>query len=84
MGKSVARAKSERIVDMGFGLVDSALDELRAGNVPFAQRALHDAEDVLTDIEERLQQLGAERGRPFGPLVEELRKSIRAAESECP
>ena len=73
----------EADVDIGFGLVDSALGELRVGNLPFAQRALRDAENVLTDIEQRMHQLDAGRSRPFGPLVDELRKSIRAAESEC-
>ena len=73
----------EADVDIGFGLVDSALGELRAGNLTFARRALQDAEKVLLDIDERLRQIDEERRGPFGPLVDELRKSIRAAESEC-
>ncbi len=73
----------EADVDIGFGLVDSALGELHAGNLTFARRALEDAEKVLIDIEERLRQLDAERSRPFGPLVDELRKAVHAAESKC-
>ena len=73
----------EADVDIAFGLVDDALDEFHAGNQTFAQNALREAEKVLADIEERLHQLDAARSAPFGPLVDELRKSIRAAQSEC-
>ena len=73
----------EADVEIGFGLVDSALGELRAGNLVFARRALQDAEKVLIDIEQRLLELDAEHSRPFGPLVDELRKAVHAAESEC-
>jgi len=73
----------EADVEIGFSLVDSALGELHAGNVPFAQRALQDAEKVLIDVEERLQGLDAEQSLPFGPLVDELRKAVHAAESKC-
>jgi len=73
----------EADVEIAFGLVDDALEELHDGNLPFAQHALVEAEKVLTDIDDRLQQLDAERRIPFGPLLEELRKSIRRAQSEC-
>lgn len=73
----------EADVDIAFGLVDDALEEFRGGNALFARHALAEAEKVLTDIEERLRHLDAERSAPFGPLVDELRKSIRTAESEC-
>jgi hypothetical protein len=73
----------EADVDMAFGLVDDALEEFRDGNVDFARSALGDAEKALSDIAERLGQIDAERRAPFGPLVDELRKAIRAAQSEC-
>ncbi len=73
----------EADVEIGFGLVDSALGELHAGNLPFAQRALQDAEKVLIDIGQRLQELDAQHSRPFGPLVDELRRAVHAAESKC-
>jgi hypothetical protein len=73
----------EADVEIGFGLVDSALGELRAGNLVFARRALEDAGKVLIDIEQRLQELGAEQRLPFGPLVDELRRAVHKAESEC-
>ena len=73
----------EADLEIGFGLVDSALGELRIGNLPFARRALEDAEKVLIDIEQRLQELDAEQSRLFGPPIDELRRSVHAVESEC-
>jgi len=73
----------EADVEIGFGLVDSALGELSVGNLSFAQRALQDAQKVLVDIDQRLQELDAEHSRPFGPLVDELRKAVHDAGSEC-
>ena len=73
----------EADVDMAFGLVDDAREEFHDGNVEFARGALDDAERVLTDIEERLGKIDAEHRAPFGPLVDELRKALRAAQSEC-
>jgi len=73
----------EADVDIGFGLLDSALGELHAGNLVFARRALEDAEKVLIDVEKRLQELDSEHSRPFGPLVDRLRRAVHAAESEC-
>jgi len=73
----------EADVDMAFGLVDDAREEFHEGNVEFARNALGDAEKVLSDIEERLRKLDTEHRAPFGPLVNELRKAIRAAQAEC-
>ena len=73
----------EADVDMAFGLVDDATDEFRDGNQLYAQRALEDARRALADIESRLSELGPDRRSPFGPLVDELRKSINQAQSEC-
>lgn len=73
----------EADVEIAFGLVDDALEQLHDGNLSFAQHALADAGKVLTDIDSRLQQLDPERRIPFGPLLEELRNSIHRAQSEC-
>jgi len=73
----------EADVDMAFGLVDDAREEVHEGNVEFAHAALDDANKVMTDIEERLLKLDAAHRAPFGPLVDELRKTIRAAQAEC-
>jgi hypothetical protein len=85
------RRASERVlielieadVDMAFGLVDDAREEFQEGNMEFAHAALNDAERVLTDIEARLANLDTRHSAPFGPLVEELRKAVRAAHAEC-
>jgi hypothetical protein len=73
----------EADVDIAFGLVDDALEEFREGNTTYARAALDNAEKVVTDLEERLAKIDAAHSAPFGPLVDELRKSIRAAEAEC-
>jgi len=73
----------EADVDMAFGLVDDAREEFHAGNAEFARAALDDAERVLSDIKERLGKIDVEHRAPFGPLVDELRKAIRAAQAEC-
>ena len=48
-----------------------------------SRAALDDAERVLSDIKERLGKIDAAHSAPFGPLVDELRKAIRAAQAEC-
>ena len=73
----------EADVDMVFGLVDDAREEFHQGNPEFARSALDDAQRVLSDIEDRLRKIDEEHAAPFGPLVDELRKSIHAAEAEC-
>jgi hypothetical protein len=73
----------EADVDIAFGLVDDALEEFRGGNAAFAHRALSEAERVLVDIDTRLHNLEPESAAPFGPLVDELRKAILAARSDC-
>ncbi len=73
----------EADVDMAFGLVDDALEEFHDGNAEYARAALNDAQKVLTDIEARLGNIGTTDSAPFGPLVDELRRAIRAAEAEC-
>ena len=73
----------EADVDMAFSLVDDAREEYHEGNVEFAQAALDDANKVVRDIEDRLAKLDAGQRAPFGPLLEELRKSIGAAQEEC-
>ena len=73
----------EADVDMAFSLVDDAREEYQERNAEFAHAALDDANKVLMDIEDRLSKLDARRSAPFGPLVEELRKTIRAAQAEC-
>jgi len=73
----------EADVDIGFGLVDEARAYLFNGQADFSSRALQNAEEVVADIERRLEQLG-EAAAPFLPLVAELRNEISAAHREKP
>ena len=73
----------EADVNMAFGLVDDAREEFHEGNQLYAQRALEDAGQALADLGSRLQELEPERSAPFGPLVDELRKAINEAQTEC-
>ena len=72
----------EADVDMAFSLVDDAREEFHEGNVEFAHGALEGANKVVRDIEDRLAKLDARDAVPFGPLVDELRRTIRTAEAE--
>ena len=69
----------EADVEIGFGLVDEAKAYRASGQPELSSRALHDAEDIVTDIEQRLQRLGESESVPFHLLVNELRNEIAAA-----
>jgi len=71
----------EADVDIGFGLVDEAREYRASGNIAFSSRALKDAQEVVADIEHRLEQLGDSASAPFLPLLEELRNEVKAARS---
>ena len=73
----------EADVDMAFSLVDDAREEFHEGNAEFAHAALDHAHKVVRDIEQRLAKLDPEHRAPFGPLLDELRKAIQAAQAEC-
>ena len=66
-------------VESGFGLVDEARAYRIQGNGAFSSRALKDAEEVVADIEHRLQKLGDGEAAAFLPLLAELRSQIAAA-----
>ena len=72
----------EADVEIGFALVDEAKAYHASGQPEFSARALQDAEDVVADIERRLERLGDSESGPFHPLVIELRKEIAALERE--
>lgn len=72
----------EADVDIGFALVDEAKAYLATGQPKATSRALHDAVDIVADIELRLQRLGSPESAPFHPLVAELRNEIAALERE--
>lgn len=70
----------EADVETGFALVDDAKLFRASGQLALSGRALHDAEDAVSDIERRLQQLGASDAGLFHLLVTELRNEIAAAQ----
>ncbi len=69
----------EADVEIGFALVDEAKAYRASGQPEFSSRALQSAEDILADIDRRLERLGDFESGPFHPLVTELRKAIAAA-----
>jgi len=69
----------EADVDIGFSLVDVATTEFCRGNPASGERALREAEAIVTDIEQRLLRLDSSGSAPFRQLVTELRREIDAA-----
>jgi hypothetical protein len=63
--------------EIAFNLIDLAQAESRDG--AWGARAVGDAEDVLVDIERRLEVLGSRDRLPFDPLLGELKRQIAAA-----
>ncbi|HXV17441.1 MAG TPA: hypothetical protein VD758_11720 [Gemmatimonadaceae bacterium] len=72
----------EADVDIGFALVDEAKSCRLTGRPEFSKRALQEANEIVFDIERRLQQIGDAGSAPFLPLVEELRAEIAVAKRE--
>ncbi len=70
----------EADVEIGFGLVDDAMAYRMNGRPELCSRALHDATDIVADIELRMQKLPAMDADSFLPLVAELRNEIAAVE----
>lgn len=72
----------EADVDIGFGLVDETRACCESGQREFSSRALHNALEIVGDIERRLQQLNESEAKSFFPLLDELRKQIAAVQRE--
>ena len=69
----------EADVDIGFSLVDVATTQFCRGNLASGERALREAGDIVSDIEQRLLRLASPESEPFRSLVTELRREIEAA-----
>ncbi len=86
MARKAAERMSIRLleadVEIGFALVDEARAYYLSGRPEFSSRARHDAEEVVANIQRRLQRLGESQSWPFHPLVTELRNEIAALEQE--
>ena len=84
MAYSAKRKLAEKIqiqfieadMDIGFGLVDEAKALRASGQLESCLRVLNDAEEIVADIERRLEQLGATESEAFYPLLFELRNEI--------
>jgi len=68
--------------EIAFNLIDMCHAGYVRGDRASASRALHDAEDVFQDIEQRLAIIGSVKSHPFDPLVGELKREIALARSE--
>ncbi len=69
----------EADVEMAFNLVDMAETESELGNATLASQVIHSAEEVFSDIEQRLERLDEKARAPFTDLVGELRREIDLA-----
>lgn len=69
----------EADVEIGFNLVDLARQEFQCGHSLVATRVLHDADEVLEDIERRLSGLDHLDRERFRPLIEELQREVNIA-----
>jgi hypothetical protein len=79
LGDQVNAEFVEDDVEVGFSLVDAAEREYAQCNLPAACRILKNAEEVLREIERRLERADAGQRESFGPLVAELRREIDCA-----
>ena len=70
----------EADVEAGFALVDEARACRASGQSQFSSRVRQDFEEIIADIERRLQRLGDSESRPFHSLITELRNEIAALE----
>ena len=77
----IPRELIEANFEIAFNLIDLGQMELDERDSSWAARAVHDAEDVLLDIERRLELLGAINRLPFDPLFGELKRQIALAKS---
>ena len=66
----------EADVEAGFALVDEARAHRASGQSHLSARIEHDANEIIADIERRLQRLSDSESKRFGPLLEELRNEI--------
>ncbi len=75
----VTREMIEADFEIAFSLIDLA--PANPADNAWGAHAVSDAEEVLHDIERRLELQGPEDSAPFGPLLEELKRQI--AQAKC-
>jgi hypothetical protein len=75
----IPRELIEADFEIAFSLIDLGQAEGDGNDRAWEARAVHDAEDVLGDIERRLDLLGALDRQSFDPLFWELKRQIALA-----
>jgi len=83
MAGKIAVELIEADVEAGFALVDEARACSASGQPQFSSRVRQDAEEIIADIERRLQRLDDSESQPFHSLITELRNEIAALEREA-
>jgi hypothetical protein len=73
----------EADIEIAFSLADLAQECLHRRDPASAARVIRDAGEVLLDIQQRLEAIGAEKASPFDPLLGEVHRAIALAKS-CP
>jgi hypothetical protein len=73
----------EADIDIIFGLTDEAEQAFQSGNGEAVRRILHDAEEVLFDIDTRLRDLPLEQRTPYQGLLEEAQRDIELIRSHA-
>ena len=77
----IPREMIEADFEIAFNLIDLGEMQIDQTDRAWAARAVSDAEDVLLDIERRLELLGTIERQPFDPLFGELKRQIALAKS---
>lgn len=70
-------------IEIAFSLVDMAQDCLDNNDPASAVRVIREADEVLLDIQHRLEAMGREKACPFDPLLGEVRRAIALAKSHA-
>ena len=77
----ISKELIEADFESAFSLVDMVHELTEEGDLASAAGALHDADDVVLDIERRLRLLKSSDQQSFDPLIGELRRAIALAKS---
>jgi hypothetical protein len=80
----ISKELIEADFESAFSLVDMAHEFTEEGDLASTVRVLHDADDILLDIERRLQLIKSPDQHSFDPLMGELRRAIALAKSRVP
>jgi hypothetical protein len=77
----ISKELIEADFESAFSLVDMVHEFTEEGDLASTARALHEADDILLDIERRLQLIKSPDQQSFDGLMGELRRAIALAKS---